>query len=119
VSIPPRTEDFVVSLTPFNMIKITNNDLSALSTDKIQALDFNATWCVPCKALKPKLEAIEKDFVNIEFADVDVDENEELCKKFNIRNVPCLVLIDGEKQERIVGAINKQSILSAIEQLNK
>ena len=48
------------------MIKITNNDLSALSTDKIQALDFNATWCVPCKALKPKLEAIEKDFVNIE-----------------------------------------------------
>lgn len=59
-----------------------------------QVLRFTASWCQPCKALASILEEIKTD-VPIKVIDIDTDQ--ELAKKYNVRGVPTLVKLDGEK----------------------
>ena len=57
-------------------------------------LDFSALWCNPCKTLTPILEDLSKEFENkIDFYKVDVDEEYELSKFFNIRSIPTILFI--------------------------
>jgi thioredoxin 1 len=59
-----------------------------------QVLRFTASWCQPCKALASILEEIKTD---IPIKVIDIDNDQELAKKYGIRGVPTLVKLDGEK----------------------
>ena len=60
------------------MIKeVSSNDLSAAKQANVAVLDFNATWCGPCKMLAPILTEISDELSEVEFYGVDVDENPE------------------------------------------
>ena len=37
-------------------------------------IDFTATWCGPCKAIKPKIHELAKQGPNVIFVEIDVDE---------------------------------------------
>ena len=72
--------------------------------DKPTFVDFNATWCGPCKALKPKLEKICKDN-DFNFISVDVDANPELSEQYEVQGIPFVVLfVKGEKVFDFTGA---------------
>lgn len=63
-------------------------------------VDFYADWCGPCKMLIPVLDEI--DFCDI--IKVNVDENEELARKFGIMSIPTLIFFkDGIEHEREIG----------------
>jgi|LakMenEpi03Aug12_release.lakeMendotaPanAssembly.Ray.scaffolds.fasta_scaffold1589623_2 thioredoxin 1 len=73
-------------------------------------LQFTASWCGPCKALSPIVEALE--FTKFK---VDVDDAPELLKKFNVRSVPTLVLLnDGKEIKRKVGLLKKEELESFV-----
>ena len=59
-----------------------------------QLLKFSASWCQPCKALAGNMKYV--DFGDVEVKEVDIDENFEEAKKFNIRGVPTLVLLEDD-----------------------
>jgi thioredoxin len=59
-------------------------------------VDFYAEWCLPCKQLIPKLESFEKDFPNVEFVKVNVDENMNYAMELGVRGVPTVIIYDGE-----------------------
>ncbi len=73
-------------------------------------VDFNATWCGPCRALKPQLESIcQKNKFN--FISVDVDENPETSEKHSVQGIPYVALyVKGEKIYDFTG--NKQDKLN-------
>ena len=57
-------------------------------------LKFFGSWCNPCKALSKSLED-----AGIEHQSIDVDENEELTEKYNVRSVPTIVILDKDDNE--------------------
>ena len=67
-------------------------------------VDFNATWCGPCRMLHPILEKLDNEISDVDFYEVDVDDNMELAANFNVSNIPCLVILkDGKEIARSVG----------------
>jgi len=76
--------------------------------------DFWATWCPPCKELKPTIEALEKEYEGkIEIRSINVDENKELAQKFEVKAIPTLVFLDakGNELSRIVGLTPRDTIV--------
>jgi len=76
--------------------------------------DFWATWCPPCKELKPTIEALEKEYEGrIEIKSIDVDQNKDLAQKFGVQAIPTLVFLDakGKELSRIVGLTPKDTIV--------
>lgn len=77
-------------------------------------VDFYGTWCMPCKMLAPIVEKVAKD-KNIKLAKVDIDENEELIRKFNIMSVPTLKIFkDGKEVETSVGLVSENRLLEIL-----
>ena len=80
-------------------------------------VDFSATWCPPCKQLKPIFEKLAEDFRGrIDFVTVDVDENPELSQAYAVQSIPMMVFLnkDGQIQNTIVGFQNRDQLLAAI-----
>ncbi|MFM8431716.1 MAG: thioredoxin family protein [Bacteroidota bacterium] len=62
-------------------------------------LDFHATWCEPCKWSEPIVDQVVRDFEGeIVLQKIDIDEDPERARSFNIRSVPTFVLIDGPQE---------------------
>lgn len=79
-------------------------------------VDFHAPWCVYCKALAPILDELAVEYNDkIDFYKVDVDQEPELEKAFNIRTIPNLLLChpNGEKDMRL-GTMNKKQLKELI-----
>lgn len=73
-------------------------------------VDFYATWCGPCKMLGPVLEEIKDD---IQIVKVDIDECEDLAKRFGVMSVPTLMhFTSPEEYESLVGYRTKDELLN-------
>ena len=83
----------------------TNLTLTELKNMKgVAVIDMNATWCGPCRMLKPVLEKLESELTDVKFYGIDVDDNEDFAQAFNVSSIPCVVVIkDGEEVSRSVG----------------
>jgi len=55
---------------------------------KLLAVDFTATWCGPCKMIGPRFEAMRPEFPFVDFAKVDVDDNQEVAASQRISAMP-------------------------------
>jgi thioredoxin 1 len=73
-------------------------------------LYFSAPWCGPCRMFGPIMEQISKE-VMVE--KINVDENQDLAMQYSVRNVPTVILVDGNGKEytRHVGVQQKSFLL--------
>lgn len=60
-------------------------------------IDFSATWCGPCKGIKPVYEALSKEYTDCIFLKVDIDESEELTDFFSPSSLPTFILMKDGK----------------------
>ena len=78
-------------------------------------VDFNATWCGPCRMLKPTLDQVAAERPDVKVVGVDIDENMDLAEEYGIFSIPCLVLFkDGAEAERSVGLVPKDRVLELL-----
>jgi len=74
-------------------------------------VDFYATWCGPCKMLKPELKAFASEHPEVKVLKVDVDQAEKLARKFHVSSIPTLILFeDGDKVAETKGFMKKADI---------
>ena len=75
-------------------------------------IDFWASWCGPCKMVSPIIDEISDEHPEYLVCKVNVDEEEELARYFEIMSIPTLVVIkDGKEANRSVGVKTKNQIL--------
>ena len=74
-------------------------------------VDFNASWCGPCRMIRPILDEIAEERSSAKIVSVDIDEQEELANKYNVSSIPCLVLFkDGKEVTRSIGLKPKEEL---------
>ena len=91
-----------------------NNFNEEIKSGKV-LVDFNASWCGPCRMLSPIIEEIAKENTSIKICSVDIDNEEMLAEQFGISSIPCLILFeDGKEIKRNIGFQPKEEVLKFI-----
>lgn len=83
----------------------------------IKVLKFSTPWCGNCKALAPIIEEVTKE-LDIELVEIQADKDIETCEKYNVINVPMLVIEkDGKFVQSVQGLVSKASIEQTLKNL--
>ncbi len=88
--------DEAAQLADLNSVQ-TNDDWfreRVLENPKTVLVDFTATWCGPCRQLKPLLEELQKEYADrLEVVAVDGDERHSLVDAYHVEGYPTLMVV--------------------------
>ena len=92
---------------------IDNLNIYSLSNpSKLLVIDFSASWCAPCKAIKPFLAYLKENYTNVDFYEIDIEDEtkETIVNNFDIVKLPTFLYYkNGKVCETLIGT-NKSKI---------
>lgn len=100
-------------------LDVTENTFTAEVEQKkgLVLVDFWATWCGPCLMIAPVLDQLARDYDGkLRVAKLDVDANQRVAARFNIRSIPAVLFFkDGKHVDTVIGAQPKPVLESKIQ----
>ena len=111
----PSEEDSMSEL--IHHVSDTTFEPEVLKSDVPVLVDYWAEWCGPCKAIAPVLDEVAKEYSGkLKVAKVNVDENQEIPRKYGIRGIPTLMLFkNGNVEAQKVGALSKSQLTAFLD----
>jgi len=102
-----------------SILTLSDKNFQHQTRNRIVLVDFWAGWCVPCKMMAPVLNDLTEELKGKAYVGkVDVEKYQILAQKFNVRNIPTMVLVrDGKEVNRFVGIKTKDFLVKQIENI--
>ena len=88
--------------------ELTNHEFEDFIKEGFVLIDFFAEWCMPCLMMAPVIDDLSEKFKGkIKFGKVNVGDNEEIARKFNVSSIPNFTLLkDGKIIEQFTGSMS-------------
>ncbi len=99
-----------------------NYDKEVLQTKGLVLVDFWGPKCVPCLALMPAVESLEKQYTGkMKVAKVNATGNRLLCAKLRVLNLPTYLFYkDGVEIKRLTGEqLTETDLAEAVTEVRK
>lgn len=87
-----------------------------INDDKPVLIDFFATWCGPCQTMSPILKQVKDELGDaVKIIKIDVDKNQAIAQKFQVRGVPTFMLYkNGTQVWKQAGLVSKIDLIQVI-----
>ena len=94
------------------VIELTSQNFNQeIRNNNLLLVDFWAEWCGPCKSMHPIFESLEKQYPNVKFARVNVDQNQNISRKFAVQSIPTFIMFkSGQIIDKMMGAVGAPGI---------
>ena len=80
-------------------------------------IDLYADWCGPCRMLAPLLDELEREYPDVKFCKINVDDERELAAEFRVESIPMVAFVkDDTFLDLSVGLVPKESLVSLLEE---
>ena len=93
-----------------------NFEEMVINSDKPVIVDFWAPWCGPCKMMTPEIDKLSTELEGtVVVGKVNIDEQEELAKKYGVMSIPTVALFkNGKIESTSLGFVPKNKLLNAL-----
>lgn len=97
--------------------ELTNGEFEEFIKKGLVLVDFHAEWCMPCLMMAPVIDELSEIFKGkIKFGKVNVDDNQEIAKRFQVVSIPNMKLMrDGRIIDEFVGGMTADDFEKKLE----
>ena len=97
----------------------TNLEPTLQGSQQPVLLDFSATWCAPCKALAPTIDAVASEYDGrMEVYKIDIDSAPQAANHFGISSVPTVIyFMAGKELDRFIGNVDLRSVKEKVDKV--
>jgi thioredoxin 1 len=100
-----------------SILTLTDKNFQHQTKNKLVLVDFWASWCAPCRMMAPVLNEVADELTgNSHVGKVNIEQYQSLAQKFQVRNIPTLILFkNGVEVNRYVGIKSRDFLLQEFE----
>ena len=103
-------------------INETNFEETVLKSEVPVLIQFSAEWCGPCRVLGPIINKLSEDNQDkdVKIVKVNVDKNSDIASKFNVRGIPCVIVlkdgveVEGSRKTGVKSVIEYQDLIDSL-----
>lgn len=102
-----------------NEIRFKSELDEELKKENLLVLDFYADWCGPCKSLSPILDELDKEYPNVDFLKINVNNLDLFPEEYKVSSLPTIFFIKGGKKLHSIIGFNEDELIEKINQFSK